>query len=49
MPLHPAVHIQAMAAQQASKQFRAEEKKIVIGSPEFQDRIRKIKALMNKN
>lgn len=49
MPLHPALHIQAMAVQQASKQFRAEEKKIVIGSREFQARIRKIKALMNKN
>jgi hypothetical protein len=48
MHLHPAVLIQAMAAQQASKQFNAEGKKIVIGSREFQARIRKIKALMNK-
>lgn len=48
MHIHPALHIQAMAAQQASKQFNAEGKKIVIGSPEFQARIRKIKTLMNK-
>ena len=48
MPLHPALHIQAMAVQQAAKQFNAEGKKIVIGSREFQARIRKIKALMNK-
>jgi hypothetical protein len=38
-----------MAVQQASKQFRAEGKKIVIGSPAFQARVRKIKALMNKD
>jgi hypothetical protein len=38
----------AMATKQAIEELKAEGKKVVIRSSAFQDRIRKIKSLMNK-